>query len=94
MLTILLLVFIQYTTNVILGDQTAMCIMKTAFGEKKGIAIFRQKSPNSPTTLEAKFIGLTPNTKHVFTYKLSETIPTIAQVLACIITHIIKIMGI
>jgi Cu-Zn family superoxide dismutase len=40
--------------------------MKTAFGEKKGIAIFRQPSPNAPTTIEAKFIGLDPNTKKGF----------------------------
>jgi Cu-Zn family superoxide dismutase len=63
---LLLLLFIRYVTNVILGDQTAMCIMKTAFGEKKGIAIFRQKSPNAPSTIEAKFKGLTPNTKKGF----------------------------
>jgi Cu-Zn family superoxide dismutase len=63
---ILLLLFLKCAVMIIQGEQTAICIMKTAFGEKKGVAIFRQKSPNAPTIIEAKFKGLDPNTKKGF----------------------------
>jgi Cu-Zn family superoxide dismutase len=66
MIPIILLILIEFTNSVILGPQTAICIMKTAFGEKKGVAIFRQSAPNAATIVEAKFIGLTPNTKRGF----------------------------
>jgi Cu-Zn family superoxide dismutase len=66
MIPIILLIIIKFTNSIILGPQTAICIMKTAFGEKKGVAIFRQIAPNAPTIVEAKFTGLPPNTKRGF----------------------------
>lgn len=66
MICLLILILIQNTISLILGELSAICIMKTAKGDKKGIAVFHQRNPNVPTLIEGKFTGMPPNSKRAF----------------------------